>query len=127
MTVLLGFIPTEVGRAALRAAVAEVEHRATSLLVVNIVRSDAGDDPRRASEADLSWVEELVGPLRMPYEIRQVTSDDPVAEVLTRIAGDEGCELLVTGIRRDRAVAPHLVGSTTRALLLRSPCPVLTV
>lgn len=127
MTVLLGFIPTDVGRAALRAAVAEVEHRAASLLVVNVVRDGVEDDPRNASESDLAWVEELIRPLRLPYEIRQVASDEPIAQVLVDIAEADGCELLVAGIRRERPVAPHLVGATSRSLLLTSPCPVLTV
>ena len=50
MTVVLGYVPTDAGRAALAAAIGEARLRHTSLVVLNTSRGDRLVDPRYATE-----------------------------------------------------------------------------
>lgn len=126
MTVLLGFIPTEVGMRALDAAVQEADRRAMRLLALNVICEGREDDPRHATEGQLAFAEERIRATRLPYEIRQVTADS-VPDVLLDVAQEERAVEIVIGVRKDRAVAGHLLGVTTRDILLGAICPVLTV
>ncbi|WP_058234516.1 universal stress protein [Devriesea agamarum] len=127
MTVLVGFIPTQVGYAALDAAIAEADRRTTSLLILNVVHEGHEGDPRHARPQDLTYAEEKAREARVRYEIRQVTSSDNFAQVLIDTAERDDIELVVIGLRRDREVARHLLGATAQRVLLSAPCDVLAV
>ena len=57
MTVLVGYVPTPLGEATLRAGVQESRRRSEPLLVVNMSRDDVLVDPHRAATDDLDRVE----------------------------------------------------------------------
>jgi hypothetical protein len=57
MTVLVGYVPTPLGEATLRAGVAECRRRSEPLLVVNMSRDDVLVDAHRAATDDLDRVE----------------------------------------------------------------------
>lgn len=127
MTVVVGFIPTPVGMAALDAAAAEAELRGGPLVVVNVVHDGDDADPRHARPDQLEMAHDRLRHRSVRIDIRQVRADRDVAEVLVRTAVQEEAELLVIGIRREREVAGHLLGAVSQKLLLDSPCDVLVV
>lgn len=127
MTVVVGFIPTPVGMAALDAAAAEAELRGGPLVVVNVVHDGDDADPRHARPDQLEMAHDRLRRRSVRIDIRQVRADRDVAEVLVRTAVQEEAELLVIGIRREREVAGHLLGAVSQKLLLDSPCDVLVV
>lgn len=55
----------------------------------------------------------------------RLTMGDPAGEVV-RIAGDEGCEMIVMGTHGRTGLTRLLMGSVAEAIVRRSPCPVLT-
>jgi nucleotide-binding universal stress UspA family protein len=49
------------------------------------------------------------------------------ADTLLRLAAERDAAVIVVGRHGHRAVAEALMGSTTRELIRRAPCPVLVV
>lgn len=127
MTVIVGFIPTPIGHAALDAAVAEARDRGGPLLVVNIIRDGDEGDPRHARQDQLDAAQERLHGAPVRVEIRQRRAEHDIAEALIDEATAEDADLLVIGIRREREVARHVLGATAQRLLLDAPCDVLVV
>ena len=59
----------------------------------------------------------------VPFE-HQLTMGDPAGEVV-RIAGDEGCEMIVMGTHGRTGLTRLLMGSVAEQIVRRAPCPVL--
>ena len=127
MAVVVGFIPTEVGFKALAAARHEAEQRGGPLVVVNVLRPGAGDDPRHADAQQLEIARDQLRGATVRVAFRQETTEDDIADVLLDVAEDERAELLVLGVRRQQELARHLLGLTVQKLLLSADCEVLVV
>lgn len=127
MTVVVGFIPTPVGFAALDAAREEAERRGGPLIVVNVVREGDEGDPRHADEQQFEIAHERTRRAGVRVDVRQERAEHDIAEALERVVREEDADLLVIGIRREREVARHLIGTTAQKLLLAVPCDVLVV
>ncbi len=59
----------------------------------------------------------------LPCEHR-LTMGDPAGEVV-RIAGEEGCEMIVMGTHGRTGLTRLLMGSVAEQIVRRAPCPVL--
>ena len=59
----------------------------------------------------------------VPFEHR-LTMGDPAGEVV-RMAGDEGCEMIVMGTHGRTGLTRLLMGSVAEQIVRRAPCPVL--
>lgn len=127
MTVVLGYIPNDLGEAALEAAVAEARLRDGELVVVNTTRADRLVDPRYAQPAQAAALEEKLGAAGVPHQVRRFTSDDLAAEDLLRVAEEVAAELIVIGLRHRSPVGKLIMGSTAQTVLLDAACPVLSV
>lgn len=94
--------------------------------VVGVARSP-GAEPRAAGEAER--VGELARGLDLPTEVVTVEgrTDASVAAAVLELVADRGDGGLIALGGRRRNGLPPLTGSTTRALLRRSPVPVLVV
>ena len=127
MTVVVGYIPTPIGRAALDAARTEAERRSRPLIVVNVVRTGDAADPRHADESQLEDVRSRMRGARVRVDVRTVEVEHDIADALLDVVEEEDAGLLVIGIRRHREVARHLIGATSQKLLLDAPCDVLVI
>ena len=105
MTVLVGYVPTPLGEATLRAGVAESRRRAEHLLVVNMSRDDVLVDAHRAARDDLDRVERDVAELGVDVEVVRIEQGSDPADALVRVA-DERSRLG----DRHRPAAPHAGG-----------------
>lgn len=126
MTVVIGYIPNEYGRAALEAGIVEARRRGTGIVVVNATRGEALVDKRYVGEAGVAELEERLAGLDLPHEVRQQVVPD-VAEALIAVVEDVAADLLVIGIRRRTQVGKMLMGSVAQRVLIDAPCPVLAV
>src|SRR5688500_15125884 len=123
MSVLVGYIPTPEGRAALTAAVTEAGLRTTSLIVLNASSGDALVDPRHATTEAMAEIEQELAAARVPHTVEHLTGRDPVDEIVRR--ADQGdVDLVVIGLRRRSAVGKLLMGSAAQRILLEVGCPV---
>jgi nucleotide-binding universal stress UspA family protein len=127
MTVLVGYVPSPLGEAALRAAIEQARLRDEPVLVVNTSRGDAYADPRLAPEPDLDRVVRELVAAGVPHDVRQLMRGRDAAEEIAEIAQGEDVSLVVIGIRQRTPVGKLIMGSTAQEILLRVPCPVLAV
>lgn len=127
MTVLVGYVPSPEGEAALRAGIEEARLRGEKLLVVNTSRGDALVDPRFAQEPDLAHVREDLAALGVEFDVRQVLGADDAAAEIVELAEQTDASLVVIGLRRRSAVGKLIMGSAAQSILLGAGCPVLAV
>ena len=128
MTIVVGYVATDEGRAALTRAVAEARLRGTRLLVVDSAR------PGARAEADADRLQEALAQVRTALEGTGVDHEvhprsdtgDPAADIIG-VAGETGAELIVIGLRRRTPVGKLILGSNAQRILLEAPCPVLAV
>ena len=127
MTVLVGYVPSPLGEAALRAAIEQARFRDEPVLVVNTSRGDAYVDPRFAQEPDLDRVVRELTAAGVSHTVRQLVRGRDAAEEIVEIVEAEDVSLVVIGIRHRTPVGKLIMGSTAQEILLRVPCPVLGV
>ena len=127
MTVLVGYVPTPLGEATLRAGVQESRRRSEPLLVVNMSRDDVLVDPHRAATDDLDRVERDVTELGVDVEVVRIEQGSDPADALVRVAEDRDASVIVIGLRHRSPVGKLIMGSSAQRILLDARCPVLAV
>ena len=125
MSIVVGYLSTKEGEAALAAAVAEARRRGTRLVVVLSRRAQGEDHAVLEAEADA--VRDRLDDADIAYEVRQLRRGTEVADDLIAAAEEEGAELIVIGLRRRSPVGKLILGSNAQRILLDAPCPVLAV
>jgi len=129
MSIVVGYVPTPQGRAALRVAAAEAVLRGVSLTVVRTQSRghELAPEEGRRFETDLADALEPLGDQGLEHEVRApVGSADP-SENLIAVAEEVGARVIVIGLRRRSAVGKLFLGSNAQRVLLDAPCPVLAV
>jgi nucleotide-binding universal stress UspA family protein len=127
MTVVVGYIPTPEGEAALAHAIGEAQKRQARLVVVNSSRGDALVDPRYALDDELDRLRSSLEAAGVDHDVVQSVRGREAAEEVIGAVEQHRAELVVIGLRRRSAVGKLIMGSTAQRILLDSPCPVLAV
>ncbi len=129
VTIVVGFVPTKEGRAALSRAVEEARGRRTRLVVINSNRGsrDFDDEATRAAEAELQATTDELSAEGVEVEVRQLVRGNEPAEDLIAVAGETDADLIVIGLRRRTPVGKLILGSNAQRILLDAPCAVLAV
>lgn len=126
MAVVVGYLATPEGRAALDAAVVEAKQRGRRVVVVVSSRPDEPVDRRAEVEAELARVDAALAADGTAHEIRLLDGGD-VADDLISTAEEVEAELVVIGLRRRSPVGKLILGVNAQRVLFDAPCPVLTV
>lgn len=129
MAVVVGYVPTPEGRAALKHAAAECRLRNTRLIVINSNRGGRELDAAEASryEAELAAVRADLDGAGIQNEVRQLVRGFEPAEDLIAVATEVSADFIVIGLRRRSPVGKLILGSNAQRILLDAPCPVLAV
>ena len=128
MTIVVGFVPTKEGRAALARAVEEAKARQSRLIVINSNRGGRDfDEESQAAEAELQRVADELGGNGLSLEVRQLVRGNEPAEDLISVATETNADLIVIGLRRRTPVGKLILGSNAQRILLDAPCAVLAV
>lgn len=127
MTVLLAYIPTAEGEAALHAALAEAGRRKTDVVVINVTRPAEPDGEGHSEEQELDAVAAQFEKAGIGVTVRQLPSGVQAAEAVLAAAAELSPELVVLGLRRRSAIGKLIIGSTAQRILLGVDCPVLAV
>lgn len=125
MTVLLAYIRTPEGDAALAAAIDEARRRETGAVVVNVTRPAAEVDSPVSAEQNLDAVAGRFAEAGVRVEVRQLEAGTDPADAVIAVATEIGPDLVVIGLRRRTAVGKLIVGSTSQRILLGVDAPVL--
>src|SRR3954453_16137429 len=127
VTVLLAYIRTPEGDAALAAATEEGLRRSTAVVLVNVTRPADQVDAPYSSEQLLDAAAEQLRRAGVEVEVRQLPAGVDPADAIIAVAEETGPDLVVIGLRRRTAVGKLIVGSTSQRILLGVGCPVLAV
>lgn len=129
MTVVVGYVPTEEGRAALQRAAAECKLRNTRLIVINSNRGGNDLDAAEAAryEEELDRVRADLDIAGVSHEVRQLVRGLDPSQDLISVAHEVNADFIVIGLRRRSPVGKLILGSNAQRILLEAPCPVLAV
>ena len=129
MAVVVGYVPTKEGRAALRRAAEESLLRRTKLIVINSNRGGKDFDASEAHrfEAELLAVQAQLDEVGVEHEVRQLVRGNEPAEDLIEVADEVNADFIVIGLRRRTPVGKLILGSNAQRILLDATCPVLAV
>jgi nucleotide-binding universal stress UspA family protein len=127
MTIIVGYLPTDEGDAAVTAAADEARRRGTGLVIFNVSTGASRVDTHLATPEALTALCDTLTGEGLHVDIQQsIRGHDPADEILTA-AEQHQADLIVIGLRRRTAVGKLLLGSTAQRILLSADCPVLAV
>lgn len=124
MTVVVGYVRTDEGAAALEAA-QSILREGERLVVVSKPEPDELGEFSEEQEADA--LREQLGARGIVAEVVLLYAADEPAELIRTQAVAADARVIVIGLRRRSPVGKMLLGSTAQDLLFGAPCPVLTV
>jgi nucleotide-binding universal stress UspA family protein len=127
--IVVGYIDTPEGLAAVERAILEARERHAALIIVNSQRGGASLDRETAERIDAA-VEQVAERARergLDVRVRQLVRDADPASDLISVAEEENADLIVIGLRRRSPVGKLILGSNAQSVLLDAPCPVLAV
>ena len=124
MTVVLGYVRTDEGQAALATAL-DLLQEGERLVVINKSEPDElGGEFSEEQEADA--FHDRLAEQGVEAEVLTLTAADEPADVIVAQAVASDARLVVIGMRRRSPVGKMLLGSTAQAVLFHAPCPVVT-
>lgn len=129
MPVVVGYIPTPEGRAAVDAAEAEARRRNTALVVVHSSRGigDEDADQVMAIHRELEQIRGRLADHGITIDIRDMALGREPVDDLLAVATEVQADVIVIGLRRRSPVGKLILGSNSQHILLAADCPVLAV
>lgn len=129
MTIVVGYVPTPEGRAALRHGIEEAKLRHTRLVVINTSKGGGYLDEAgiSADERALDGVRAQLADSGVEHEVARLVRGREPAEELVDVATEIKADLIVIGLRRRSAVGKLILGSNALRVMHDAPCPVLAV
>lgn len=126
---IVGFIDTPAGHAALDVAIDEARLRAAKLVVVSSMFGGdrESEDEYLGTARALEAVESRLAESDVEHEVRRYVRGQTPAQDLRQTAAELDAGLIVIGTRRRSSVGKVLLGSNALEILYDSPCPVLCV
>jgi nucleotide-binding universal stress UspA family protein len=127
--IVVGYVDTPGGKAALERAVLEAQQRSARLIVINSHKGGSSLKSEEAVELDesLGTVHDLLHETGVEHEVRQLVRGSDPSEDLIAVAEEVDADLIVIGLRRRSPVGKLIMGSNAQAILLDAACPVLAV
>lgn len=127
-TIVIGFVPTPEGRAAVRHGAREARLRGSSIVLVASARgreldSEDQTDIERALEA----ARQRLVAMGLQATVRQLARGKEPSQDLCAVADELHAELIVIGLRRRSPVGKLIMGSNSQQILLDASVPVLAV
>jgi nucleotide-binding universal stress UspA family protein len=122
MSVAVGYVASQEGRAALGAAIGEAALRKTGLQIMGPVAGEASAE----AESDIREAIAAAAAAGVQATLRPNEGSD-AADVMIDASYEEDIELVVIGVRRRSPVGKLFLGSTAQRVILEAGCPVTTV
>lgn len=127
MSIVVGYVPTPEGNAALDYAIKEARKNGSLLVVINSAKGDALVDSRYAGQPEMDDIDQRLDNDGVRHLVlHPVRGHDATTEVLNA-ADEHQAELVVIGLRRRSRVGKLFLGSTAQRIILEADCPVVAV
>jgi nucleotide-binding universal stress UspA family protein len=127
MSIVVGYVPTPAGEAAVQAAITEASLRGADLLIVNSAREGSLVETTVATDEDLSRVLEQAEDAGVRAEVVRGAHRDDFTDEILDLAEQHDATLIVIGLRRRSTVGKFIMGSVAQRILLQADHPVLAV
>lgn len=126
-TIVVGYIPSPEGEAALDRALKEAAAHQSKLLVVNVIHDDGSTiDSRYIPEETKEKIRARLNGTGSDFELVQSTALN-VADALVEIAEEREAETIVLGLRKRSQVGKLILGSIAQRVLMNADSSVLAV
>ena len=125
MNIVVGYVPTPEGLAAVDYAISQAQQGDATLVIVNSGVRGYDSDPSYARSDDWDALEKRLTSLGIAHEMRQAAQAlSPAEEILEAAVG---ADLIVIGLRRRTPVGKLFLGSSSQQVILEADCPVVAV
>ena len=127
MSIIVGFVPTPAGEAALSAGIAEAQLRKQDLVIVNSAREGALVDKAVAAEDVLARASRQAEEAGVKATVIQPPYQHDLADEVLEVAREANASLIVIGLRHRSQVGKFILGSHAQRILMQADRPVLAV
>jgi nucleotide-binding universal stress UspA family protein len=125
--IVVGYIPTPEGLAAVDYAARVAERESAAVTVVNTGTHGNDSDPSFADATEIDAIGARLTERGITADVRQPVQVEVPAEEILRVAEEVGADLIVIGLRRRSLVGKLFLGSTSQQIIIDADCPVVTV
>lgn len=126
-TIVIGYVPTPVGEAALEAGLAEAKAHGDEVVVLNSPRRRSTVDGELIDEATADELVARAAAAGVSARVDQSDHGDDIVETFAKVAAAVSARLVVIGLRRRSPVGKLVTGSDAQRLLLDLDVPILAV
>ncbi len=127
MSIIVGFVPTPAGEAALTAGIAEAKLRSEDLVIINSAREGALVDKTVASDDVLERAARRATEAGVKTTVIQPPYQHDLADEFLDVAREANASLIVIGLRHRTQVGKFILGSHAQRILMQADRPVLAV
>lgn len=129
MRFLVGFNGSNESKAALALARAYAEIFGAQVLVITSMGGGRGEKPEKIGEAtkNLAFAEQFLKEKGIACESLQLARGMSPAEDLVSFAEEKDIDQIFIGVEKVSRTQKIIVGSTAQYIILKAPCPVVTV
>jgi nucleotide-binding universal stress UspA family protein len=127
MSIIVGFVPTPAGEAALTAGIAEATLRNEDLVIVNSAREGALVDKAVATAGLLEEAAQRATAAGVTTSVLQPSYQHDLADEFLELAREVNASLIVIGLRHRSQVGKFIMGSHAQRILIQADRPVLAV
>ena len=127
MTIVIGYVPTPVGEAALEAGLAEAQARGDDVVILNSPRRRSTVDSELIDEATADELVARAATAGVTAKVDHADHGDDLVETFQRVVDAVSARLVVIGLRRRSPVGKLVTGSDAQRLLLDLDVPILAV
>lgn len=129
MSIVVGYLKSPEGEAALEHGIAEARLRGAPVVVVHSMRGGQRDEAEQsiAYRRELEAVRARLLAEGVDGDVRELVRGQSPDDDVLEAAREVDAELIVIGIRRRSPVGKLVLGSNAQDILLSAECPVLAV
>lgn len=127
MTIVIGYVPTPVGEAALDAGLAEAAAHGDDVVILNSLRRGSTVDADQVDDAAIAALVARATDLGVSARVEQPEHGPDVVAAFEAVVRETGARMIVIGLRRRTPVGKLVMGSEAQRILLEASVPVLAV
>jgi len=129
MKYLVGYNGSQAARAALAMAREYAKAFDAQILLVTSMEGGSREKPEDISDANLALeaARDMLRKEGIACDAHQLVRGLAPGEDLVKFAADNAIDMIFVGIEKRSRTQKMLLGSTAQFVILRAPCPVLTV